>query len=137
MYKASVGPDIHLTGFDLTIGEVRGAPNLAETADAKASIPADKLGWFFVIKEVVGEPRFGLDEHAAAEPSEDKWDNLSWDDLGPDVKLIDTSATFTPPPGTDASGAEWGANAADMAYILFQKPVLVAFHGREMLRGIS
>jgi hypothetical protein len=137
LYKAKVGPDIHFTGFDLTIREVRGHKNLAETAEAKASIPADELGWFFVIKQVVGEPRFGLDEHAAAEPSEEKWDNLAWDNLGADVKVIDVAAPLAPdPPGTNPAGAAWGANSADMAFILYQKPVLVAVHGREMLKGL-
>ena len=27
----------------------------------------------------------------------------------------------------------WGANAADMAYILYQDPVMVAFHAGDML----
>jgi hypothetical protein len=137
LYKAKVGPDIHFTGFDLTLREVRGDENLAETAEAKANIPADKLGWFFVIKEVVGEPRFGLDERAAAEPSEEKWDNLSWESLGADVKVIDVAAPLaTDPPGTNPSGVAWGANSADMAFILYQKPVLVAVHGRDMLKGL-
>jgi hypothetical protein len=138
LYKAKVGPDIHFVGFDLTLAEVRGDTALAETVEAKANIPADKLGWFFVIKEVVGEPRFGLDEHSAAEPSDDKWDNLSWDNLGAEVKVIDLAAPFaTEPPGTDSSGANWGANAADMAYVLYQKPVLVAVHARDMLVGLN
>ncbi len=137
LYKAKVGPDIHFTGFDLTLREVRGDENLAETAEAKANIPADKLGWFFVIKEVVGEPRFGLDESASAEPSEEKWDNLAWESLGADVKVIDVAAPLaTDPPGTNPSGVAWGANSADMAFILYQKPVLVAVHGRDMLKGL-
>ncbi|HEV8117668.1 MAG TPA: hypothetical protein VGQ32_04040 [Thermoanaerobaculia bacterium] len=137
IYKAKVGPDIHFTGFDLTLREVRGDPNLAETAEAKANIPGNRLGWFFVIKEVVGEPRFGLDEEAAAEPSEEKWDNLAWDSLGADVKVIDVAAPLAAdPPGTNPSGAAWGANSADMAFILYQKPVLVAVHARDLLKGL-
>ena len=34
-------------------------------------------------------------------------------------------------------GVEWGANAADMAFILYQEPVLVAVHGREMLKQLE
>ncbi len=33
-----------------------------KTAEARTTIPADQLGWFFVLQEMVGEPRFGLDE---------------------------------------------------------------------------
>ena len=33
-------------------------------------------------------------------------------------------------------GTAWGANAADMAYILYQEPVMVGIHGREMLKNL-
>jgi hypothetical protein len=137
-YKAFVPPDIHFIGFDLSVGEVRGDPTLEESAEAKARIPANQLGWFFVLKEVVGEPRFGLDEHAPAAPGTVKWDNLSWDNLGADVKVIDVARPFASPPGgTNSAGVTWGANSADMAFILYQKPVLVAVHAREMLRQLA
>ena len=35
-----------------------------------------------------------------------------------------------------AAGPQWGANAADVASILYQKPVLVAVHGREMIKDL-
>ena len=41
----------------------------------------DNLGWFFVLQEAVGEPRFGLDTDAPIEPSAEKWDNLAWADI--------------------------------------------------------
>jgi hypothetical protein len=135
-YKASVAPDIYFIGFDLSVEEVRGDPTLEETAAAKARIPANKLGWFFVLKEVVGEPRFGLDEHPPEVPGDVRWDNLSWDDLGNAVQVIDVVQPFAFPPGSTA-GVTWGANAADMAFILYQKPVLVAVHAREMLRKLT
>ncbi len=137
LYKASVDPDIHFIGFDLSLEEVQGDPALAETAESKAAIPASKLGWFFVLKEVVGEPRFGLDEHSPDAPGDVKWDNLSWDNLGADVKVIDVVRPFaTDPGGSLTEGVQWGTNAADMAVILYQKPVLVAFHGRDMLKDL-
>jgi hypothetical protein len=138
LYKAFVPPDIHFIGFDLSIDEAQGDPSLEETAEAKARTPANRLGWFFVLKEVVGEPRFGLDEHPPDAPGEVKWDNLSWDNLGSDVKVIDTARPFaTQPGGTKTGGVDWGTNAADMAFILYQKPVLVAVHAREMLRSLT
>jgi len=48
-----------------------------ESAEARASIPAAELGWFFVLQEVVGEPRFGLDETSAVPAQTNKWDNPS------------------------------------------------------------
>ena len=137
LFKAQVEPDIHFIGFNLTPLQVRGGDGLDETAQAKATIPASQLGWFFVLQEVVGEPRFGLDETAASPPDTNKWDNLSWQNLG-DVKIIDFDKPFAQAvPGTSPAGdAVWGANAADIAAILYQKPVLVAVHGREMIKDL-
>jgi hypothetical protein len=137
LFKASVAPDIHFVGFNLSVEEVRGAANLEETAAAKAQIPAAKLGWFFVLQEVVGEPRFGLDENPPQADAPLRWDNLSWDHLGQDVDVIDVAKPFVLPITGDKEGIEWGANSADMASILYQKPVLVAVHAREMLKGLT
>src|SRR5690606_28932501 len=47
-------------------------------------------GWFFVIKERPGEPRFGLDiggEQSAVEDGRvEVWNDLSWDDVTPAVE---------------------------------------------------
>ncbi len=42
--------------------------------------------------------------------------------------------TFRSPLGANLSGRTWGANAADMAFILFQTPVMVAVHASDMLK---
>lgn len=138
LYKAEVKPDITFLGFDLTIQEAKGADNLAETAEARLSIPPNQLGWFFVIKEVPGEPRFGLDEELATNPSDFKWDNMSWKNLGDVVPLIDAGGAFTTnPPGTNPHNINWNSNSADFAYILYQKPVLVGVHAKEMLKNLN
>lgn len=138
LYKAEIKPDITFLGFDLTIEEARGHADLKETAAARATIPANKLGWFFVIKEVPGEPRFGLDEELADNSSEFKWDNMSWKNLGADVALIDPGAALSPSPsGSNPQGINWNSNSADLAYILYQKPVLVAVHSKDMLKNLD
>ena len=53
LYEAKVDPDIYFFGFDLTAEEARGGTRRA--ADRR------RPGWFFVIKERPGEPRFGFD----------------------------------------------------------------------------
>ncbi len=139
MFRAQVEPDIELIGFDLLVDEVRGDPTLEETAEARARVDPERLGWFFVLQQVVGEPRFGLDERAVTESEDElKWNNLSWENLGPGVPLIRLSAPFaSSPPGTQTGGAAWGSHSADMAFILYQKPVLVAVHAREMLKNLK
>ncbi len=138
LYKARIAPDVHFLGFDLTFEEVRGDTRLDETAEARATV-GDNTGWFFVIQEAVGEPRFGLDVAAPVEPSAQTWDNLAWENVDlTGGHAIDVSKAFvSQPAGTDTGGVSWGTHAADMAYVLYQDPVLVAVHGRHMLKNLT
>jgi hypothetical protein len=136
LYDAKVDPDIYFFGFDLTVAEARG------------DSPADDPGWFFVLKERPGEPRFGLDIDGPAVLGD--WNDLSWEK----VQLSDNT-DFLRVPGnktpalTDPGAADlpeqtqyledkqivWGAamSSADLAYILFQAPVLLAIHASKLL----
>lgn len=129
VFKAEIEPDIHFLGFDLTASVVRGSPDPAE----------NNPGWFFVIQERPGEPRFGLDNLSDDSPEKPAtWNELAWEHLAGfasinrvdfDVNVPDDTGITSPPDSQFA----WGRNAADMAYILYQVPVMVAFHGAEML----
>jgi len=130
LYKAEVLPDIKFFGFDLTIEEARGnEPSTGFT---------DKLGWFFVIQQVPGEPQFGMD--ISYDPGTDgvSWDDLAWDRFAAEVKFIKGGVRPTKMPSiiSDNSPDKWGINSANMAYVLFQKPVMVAVHAKEMLENI-
>jgi hypothetical protein len=143
VFTAAVPPDVLFVGFKLSLDEVRGDPALDETAAARASLPADKLGWFFVLQEAIGEPRLGLDERTPPEnmQSDDRWANLAWSNIDMNGRrVLDLSVPFvTQPLGGNPSGQQlnWapadGATSADLAVILNQKPVLVAWHARQML----
>ncbi|MGW6572410.1 hypothetical protein ACWGAN_09535 [Streptomyces sp. NPDC054945] len=137
VFEAKVEPDITLLGFDLT------------PSAAKGERPLDP-GWFFVIEERPGDPRFGADEVPAG-PLE-VWNDLAWRDLTPpgarfitldparELPLVAFDASED-----DAEKAEqrredtqlppWSGRlgSADLAYMLFQAPVLVAVHAQEML----
>ena len=91
-----------------------------------------------MLQEAVGEPRFGIDTAAPVDPSSLKWDNLAWIDIDlAGGQAIDVAKPFlTQPDGTD-QGVVWGTNAADMAFILYQEPVLVGVHGRTMLKNLK
>ena len=129
VFKAEIEPDVRFLGFDLTASVVKGSPDPA----------AQNPGWFFVIQERPGEPRFGLDnlsEDSPATPT--TWNELAWEHLADFASLdrvdfdvnVPDDASITSPPD---SQFEWGRNAADMAYILYQVPVMVAFHAADML----
>jgi hypothetical protein len=131
MYEAKIDPDIYCFGFDLSLEKARGT-------DAEP-------GWYFVLKERPGEPRFGLDIDRADDL--EVWNDLSWADMprGAFLKIDNLSRGLRPVPPpvptvkTDQRAEDdkiaWSADmtAADLAYILFQTPVLVGVHASEML----
>ena len=140
LYEARVRPDIYFFGFDLTEEEARGDDSVD-----------DEPGWFFVIKERPGEPRFGLD--IDRDGPIQVWNDLAWPDVVPglaDGDHIDLAAVpsrslpASVPTGDAQEKAEqwaedhllsWGAavSSAELAYILFQAPVLIGVHASEML----
>ena len=104
-----------------------------------------------MIKERPGEPRFGFD--IDREGAIQVWNDLAWDDVVPggsvgDFIVIADAPTrnlpTTVPTGSEQEKAEqweedhllgWtsGITSAELAYIMFQAPVLVGVHASEML----
>ncbi len=142
-YEAKISPDVHLLGFPLGEEEARTGG-------------ADGLGWFFVLKERPGDPRFGLDEPPrGALPRVEVWNDVTWGHLDPgtpasgfirfdrgvEVGLADFNGGDDDEEkqrqrDDDVNITGWApdVSAADVAYILFQAPVLVAVHAQEMVR---
>jgi hypothetical protein len=140
LYEAKIDPDIYFFGFDLKAEEVMGGTG---------EQPDDPPGWFFVIKERPGEPRFGFDIERTGSIS--TFNDLAWDDALPGGQPGDhlQAAALAPvalvAPGADEEEKEDqhaedvkvnGAptSAARWASILYQAPVMIAIHGAEMLR---
>lgn len=143
LYEAKVDPDIYFFGFDLTALKAKGG-----TGETQADL--NNAGWFFCIKERPGEPRFGLDIDKDTTPN--VWNDLSWQDILPGapagafMQINDATPTITLSPlgvsdnekekqREDDNFVSWNKNmnAAEVAYILYQAPVLVAVHASEML----
>lgn len=137
LFEAKVQPDMYFLGFNLTAAEARGGTQANEDA-----------GWFFVIKERPGEPRFGFDYVEGDDlPRLINWNNLTWNHIGTTVgDCIDLSQTISfqaynaaidqeNKPNPEDTQATWtpNTNAAELAYILYQVPVLVAVHASRML----
>ena len=138
LYSAKVEPDLYFLGFDLTVDEARGGDGMD---------PGAPPGWFFVIKERPGEPRFGFDETGSGEIV--VWNDLAWDR----VPMAGGNVAPLPPPGIQIPASvpagenekedqrredeqvRWNddVSAAELAYILFQAPAMVAVHAAEML----
>jgi hypothetical protein len=126
LYKAEVFPDLKFFGFDLTIEEAGGT--------ALTDGFTDNLGWFFVIQEIPGEPRFGMDIKYDAGSDGITWDDLAWDRFPTEIDYIKPGVKPNLNPTDDIN--KWGTHSANMAYILFQKPNMVAVHANEMLENV-
>jgi hypothetical protein len=139
LYEAKVAPDVTFLGFDLTAAEAQGDPGTQ---------PTDKPGWFFMLKERPGEPRFGLDEQL--NPTMQTVNDLSWKSILPALQDGDylpasglASFTLAEPPTTDEQKhgqfeednqiRVQALSSARWAYLLLQSPVMMAVHATEML----
>ncbi len=145
LYEAKADPDIYFFGFDLTIPEAKGGTGHPPSLDP---------GWFFVIKERPGEPRFGL-ELTGEEPLE-VLGEATWQDALPGGKpgqflsatSLATVALTAPPTAKadehdaeekhrqyleDKQADEAAVSSARWAYLLFRAPVMVAIHADQML----
>ncbi|HTS45756.1 MAG TPA: hypothetical protein VMH01_15255 [Puia sp.] len=126
LYKADAPPDIKFFGFDLTIDQAKGT----DLTDGFT----DHLGWFFVIQEIPGEPRFGMDITYSPDSGGITWADLSWENFSdPNIAFITAGVVPAPPSGSFPATYSWGKDAANMASILFRKPSMVAIHASEML----
>jgi hypothetical protein len=140
LYEAKVDPDIYFFGFDLTVKQAKGGTG---------ENPADDPGWFFVIKERPGEPRFGLDDKVSG--TIQVWNDLSWPAVQPKppgahIEIATTPATLSvsDPGAADEKHPQYlndkdiiwkrdTISSAELAYVLFQAPVLVGIHASELL----
>ena len=141
LYQAKVDPDIYFVGLDLTVDEARGSD--------------EDAGWFFVIQEIPGEPRFGLDVDEDKDVDEIFWNDLNWSHVD-----IDRGSFLSPTLNIGLSKDEstlksldekkkeyraedeqivWDNNvsSAELAYILYQAPVLIAVHACELLLEVG
>lgn len=144
LYEAKAEPDIYFFGFDLDVITAKGGSG--ESGDTEP-------GWFFVIQERAGEPRFGLDVGNSGEIQ--VWNDLAWGNenlqvnsgsflqvLSGEDNTIKVSSNE--PCGDDIEKLpqwpedkqiEWheNMNSAELAYILFQSPMMIAVHAAKML----
>lgn len=133
VFSAFIEPDIMLLGFNLSEAQVIG------TRDSDPSIGRIRPnpGYFFVFRERPGQMQFGMDE---LEPDQTagplgSWNELSWQHLQSPEDIASYQINFEKPLSlvNPTGQARWGSNAAEMAAILLQKPVLMARHAQELL----
>jgi hypothetical protein len=123
LFRDFVAPDITLVGFPLTYEQMTGT--------------GAGQGYWFVIAEHPGQPRFGLTDPdpASTHSPLPTWDELSWSDLGPAAAAAAYLPQEPPPLLPAGTTRQWGASAADMAAITYQPAVRIAFRARDLLRS--
>ncbi|WP_421944002.1 hypothetical protein [Pedobacter sp.] len=130
MFKAEINPDIKFFGFDLTVPQAKGKD--------EPKIESDDWGWYFIIQQIPGEPRFGMDINFEKSGDKVSWDDLSWNKYSPQNGFIniDVKPNIDFKPAAPENIDDWGQNSARMGHILYQKPVMIAVHAKEMLKSI-
>lgn len=143
LFEAKVDPDIYFFGFNLTEEDVAGRMDQSPPAPANA-------GWFFVLKERPGEPRFGLNSKKAETGKRQTVNDIGWPDLIPEGstrKFLDPAVAIPSLQPLALSDIEKQdqrnedllvlpapVTAARWAYILYQAPVMVAIHGADLVK---
>ena len=129
LFLMSLPPDIVLVAFDIPPADIPGA-----------AAPGGAAGWFFVLQELPGAPRFGLEAAGMAfggQPA--TWRALSWSHVAADaaalqalrwLPLAGARADHAVPAATADASAAWASSAADMALITRRLPFQIAVHGR-------
>ncbi len=122
-------PDVYFFGFELSQEEANGDRT-------KLNEP----GWFFVLRERPGQISFGLDDlNGNLNTNPENWDNVTWEHITgnpntqPSTLMVNGININLSANGTGPRQATWGASSSDMAYILYQSPILFARHASTML----
>lgn len=129
IFEAKIEPDIYFLAFKIVNnGKVINEKDLSGTEHPAST--NDDPGWFFVFQERPGEPRFGLDLNTTAVKK--RWSDIAWADTGvTENNILNFQASITV--SNDIQAAWPPKDSAQLAYILYQQPVLVAIHASRLL----
>jgi hypothetical protein len=124
-FRGTLPPDVTFLGFP-----AREASALVGSEDPVD----DEPGYFVVLQEPLGELRFGLNE-TTPDQLEHTWRDLGWPDVTVTNHHLDLAGATMPAPPTTTNNAAYGmaSDAAQMAYILLQRPVRVAVHASDLI----
>ncbi|KGE88124.1 MAG: hypothetical protein ACE362_22415 [Phaeodactylibacter xiamenensis] len=128
VFQAKIDPEISFFGFPISAEEALGSDT--------------DPGWFFVVQERPGEPRFGLDitaeDAGSSFDSINEWNDLAWPHVGVAphdfLRINGLSREPLPPESGEPHTYTWGKNSAHMAGILLQLPFRAAVHATDMIK---
>jgi hypothetical protein len=129
-FVAEIGRGARIYGFPIDVEDLQAEPSGPDG------------GYFVVIEEQAGDPRFGLDDAAPEQFAVDTADLASWDDLGWGHLVANQAAldglahvdlTGRRVDGLALGGDTWGDDAAAMARITLRRPFRLIAHARTLL----
>ncbi|MBO9618057.1 MAG: hypothetical protein J7539_03390 [Niabella sp.] len=137
LFTADVDPDIKFFGFDLTVNQAKG--------DDNPKTDKDDWGYYFVIQQVPGEPRFGMEIDNTKQTGQAlTWNDLAWTNCTLSHGFINVSNTPTLSglPSNSNNNTrdgldQWGQNAALFANIFYRRPYMMAVHAKDMLDKLA
>ncbi|MBX0293220.1 hypothetical protein K3G63_22435 [Hymenobacter sp. HSC-4F20] len=126
--RLNVGQDMVTVNFELPLAEARGTGQGTD------------LGYFLVFMERPGQPQFGLDAslppNTAATDDPATWNDFSWPYLateeGDNIDLGNFASATKPHVLADPK-VPYVRNSAQLAYALFQQPIMASVHAAELL----
>jgi hypothetical protein len=120
VFRGTAGVDTAYLGFEIAPEALGGSGTGAD------------LGWYVVIQEIEGAPRFGFDEPSDSS-SLNTWNDVAWPMVGltasGDYVSIGTKMLNPATPGN----LVWGGGSAHMASICLQRPVRLSIHASILL----
>jgi hypothetical protein len=120
-FRGRIGADVLYAGFS--------QPSIADAIGTPS--PTDKAGWFVLLSENPGDPRFGLDPAAGTGPATRA--TLSWGHLSPaPARPYAPITSFPPVP--DAGFTAGNATAATVANLVRQRPFRAFLHASLLIR---
>jgi len=129
IFRGTVAPDITFLGFNIKVSDLLGSSGNGDP------------GYFFIIQEQHGEPRFGIDSRddtIDGDVPPDSWNNLNWKHVESSIGISNYVDMDGPLNGLKLeNNVTWGSNAADNAYIFMQRPFRIIVHARDLLNNLN
>ena len=121
VFRGTAGVDTAYLGFEIAPDKLGGSGTGTD------------LGWYVIIQEIEGAPRFGFDEGADGSPAFNTWNDAAWPMVGLTAsgEYVSIGAKMLKPlaPGN----LNWGGGSAHMASICLQRPVRLSIHASLLL----
>jgi hypothetical protein len=132
-FRQHLDPDITVAGFNIDRARLNAPPD------------AQSASWYIALTQPADEPRFGLDEMeldpGETAPRPTRRSDMSWQNMQEQIRdkhlLARTPIADQPADGWEtAPGAKarWGADAGQIASLLYQRPFQILLKARDYIK---